>query len=79
LLLFCFNLILFYFYHYSFAVQLEIKESDSLGSIFIVENCFGYPELFVFLYEVDYCSFYVCEEVSWNFDGDCIESVDCFW
>jgi hypothetical protein len=20
-----------------------------------------------------------CEELSWNFDGDCIESVDCFW
>jgi hypothetical protein len=19
------------------------------------------------------------EESSWNFDGDCIESVDCFW
>ena len=19
------------------------------------------------------------EELSWNFDGDCIESVDCFW
>ncbi|KAL6080304.1 hypothetical protein STEG23_021583, partial [Scotinomys teguina] len=20
----------------------------------------------------------VCEELFWNFDGDCIESVDCF-
>ena len=19
------------------------------------------------------------DELSWNFDGDCIESVDCFW
>jgi hypothetical protein len=24
------------------------------------------------------CSFYVFEELCWNFDGDCIESVDCF-
>ncbi|KAL6031771.1 hypothetical protein STEG23_010155 [Scotinomys teguina] len=21
----------------------------------------------------------VCEELCWDFDGDCIESVDCFW
>ncbi|KAL6089300.1 hypothetical protein STEG23_030049, partial [Scotinomys teguina] len=21
----------------------------------------------------------VCEELCWNFDGDCIESVDCIW
>ena len=20
-----------------------------------------------------------CEELNWTFDGDCIESVDCFW
>ena len=23
--------------------------------------------------------FYLSEELSWNFDGDCVESVDCFW
>jgi hypothetical protein len=25
------------------------------------------------------CPFYFVEELSWNFDKDCIESVDCFW
>jgi hypothetical protein len=24
------------------------------------------------------CSFKTYEELTWNFDGDCIESVDCF-
>jgi hypothetical protein len=24
------------------------------------------------------CPFYLCEELSWNFDGDYIESADCF-
>ncbi|KAL6086712.1 hypothetical protein STEG23_032488 [Scotinomys teguina] len=36
-------------------------------------------EGFVFPYEVESCSFQVCEELCWDFDGDCIESVDCFW
>jgi hypothetical protein len=25
------------------------------------------------------CLLQFAEELSWNFDGDCIESVDCFW
>ena len=24
------------------------------------------------------CFFLLCEELSWDFDGDCVESVDCF-
>jgi hypothetical protein len=37
--------------------------------------------LFVFVIpdEFENCSFCICEALSWNFDGDCIESVDCFW
>jgi hypothetical protein len=31
-----------------------------------------------FPYEVESCSFHVCEELCWNFDGDCIESVIAF-
>jgi methionine aminopeptidase len=34
--------------------------------------------VFVFLYEVENCSFNVCEELCWNLDGDCTESIDCF-
>ena len=32
-----------------------------------------------FSYEVEYCSFKVYEELCWDFDGDCIESINCFW
>ncbi|KAL6039257.1 hypothetical protein STEG23_024150 [Scotinomys teguina] len=28
---------------------------------------------------IENCSFQVCEELSWDFDGDCIKSVDSFW
>jgi hypothetical protein len=35
--------------------------------------------LFCFSDEFENCSFYPSEELSRNFDGDCIESVDCFW
>jgi hypothetical protein len=31
--------------------------------LFIVENCFHYPRFFAFPYEVENCSFYVCEEL----------------
>jgi len=33
---------------------------------------------FVITNEFANCSFYLYEELSWNFDGDCTESVDCF-
>ena len=33
----------------------------------------------VFLYEVEYDSFKVCKKLCWNVDGDCIETIDCFW
>jgi hypothetical protein len=34
---------------------------------------------FVIPDEFENCSFYLCEELNWNFDRDCIESVDGFW
>ena len=32
----------------------------------------------VFLYEVENCSFNVCEEFDWDFGGDCSQCIDCF-
>ncbi|ERE73454.1 hypothetical protein H671_5g14234 [Cricetulus griseus] len=29
--------------------------------------------------DVEFCPFEVCEELQWDFDGHCIESVECFW
>ena len=67
------------FNHYYFVIQLEARDGDSSRSSFIVENCFGYPGVFFFPYEVENCSLHISKELCWNFDGDCIESVDCFW
>jgi hypothetical protein len=33
---------------------------------------------FIYLDEFANCPFLLSEELSWNFDGDCIEFVDCF-
>jgi hypothetical protein len=45
----------------------------------IVENYFCYPAFgFVIPDEVGNCYFYLCEELSWNFDEDCIEALNCF-
>ena len=63
----------------SSVVEFEVRNCDASRSSFIVQDCFGYPVFFVFPYEVENCSFKVFKELWWNFDGDCIESVDCFW
>jgi hypothetical protein len=41
--------------------------------LFVAVVVVGIPDKF------ENCSFYLSEELSWNFDGDCINSVDCFW
>jgi hypothetical protein len=67
------------FYQNCSVVQLEVRHGDSTRGSFIVENSVCYPRFFVFPGEFANCSFQFVEELSWNFDGDCIESVDCFW
>jgi hypothetical protein len=68
------------FNHYCSVVQLEIRDGDSPRCSFIVENCFRYPGFFVVVVvipdEVGNCFFYLCKELCWNSDGECIESVD---
>jgi hypothetical protein len=68
------------FYHYcSVSLLLDVRDDDlSRSSFFNTENRFGYYGYFLSPYEVDNCSFHVYEDLCWNFDGDCIESVDCF-
>jgi hypothetical protein len=44
-----------------------------LRIVFAILGFFIFPDEFV------NCPFYFSEEFGWNFDGDCIESVDCFW
>ena len=46
--------------------------------LFIFENSFHYPRFFVIPDDFANCSFLLYVELSWNFDGDWIEYVDCF-
>jgi hypothetical protein len=64
--------------HYGSVTQLEVRNGDSCRGSFIVQDCFDSPGFFVFPYEFENCSFRVCEELCWHFDGDCIESVNYF-
>ena len=67
------------FHYCSSVLDLDVKDGDPSGSSFIVQDSYDYPGFFAFSYEVDYCSLKVCEEFCWDFDMDCIESIDCFW
>ena len=66
------------FHYCSPITELNVRDGDASRGSFIVQDCFGYPWIFIFSYEVDYCSLKVFEELCWDFDGDCIESVDHF-
>ena len=59
-------------YHYCSVIQLEVKDSDSPGITFIVENNFRYPGFFVIPNEFANFPVLLCEELSCNFDGDYI-------
>jgi hypothetical protein len=59
------------FYYYCSVVQLEVRDGDTSNSLYCIGllllSCF-----FLFLYEVENCSFKICKELCWNFDGNCI-------
>jgi hypothetical protein len=59
-------------------MQVQVKDGDSSRSSFIVEISFYYPRVFVTPDEFTKCFFSLYEKLSENFDGDCIESIDCF-
>ena len=60
------------FHYYSSVVDFEVR--DAFRNSLIMQYCFGYPGVLVFPYKVEYCSFKFCEE----FNGYCIDSVECF-
>jgi hypothetical protein len=57
---------------------VEIRYGDTPRISFIVKNGSHYPGFFDFPYNLENCSFHVFEELCWDFDGECIESVYCF-
>jgi hypothetical protein len=44
-----------------------------LRVVLAILGFFDFPD------EFENCSFYVFEELCWDFDGDCIKSIDCLW
>ena len=58
----------------SSVVEFEVRNYDASRSSLIVQDCFGYPGLFAFPYEVEYYSFEVCQEFCWDFDRHFIDS-----
>ena len=46
--------------------------------LLLLRIVFAILGFFVFPYEIKDCSFPVFEELCWNFDGYCVEFVDCF-
>ena len=79
------------FYSYCLVVQFEVRDSDTSRSCFLF-FCFVFCFFFycsgLFQLSWDFLFFHmklriifskICEELCWNFDGKCIESVDCFW
>ena len=75
---FCFLFFVFFFYHNCSVVLLEVLDGFSTRSSFIVESRFCDPRFFVIPDEFANCPFQLFEELIWNFDWDCIESVNCF-
>jgi hypothetical protein len=71
-------------YHYHTFLSLLLYNTSWGGGWFpwtslIVVNTFSISWVFVIPNNFANCSFYLYEELSLNFDWDCIESVDCFW
>ena len=66
------------FHYYSSTVELELRVVDAPEVCFLYRIVLAILSFFVFPYEVESCPFEVCEGFCRNFDGDFIESVDCF-
>jgi hypothetical protein len=64
---------------YCTVVQFEVRDSNTSRSSFIVQDSFSYLKFMDFSYEFGNYSFKICEELCWNFEGDCFEPVDWFW
>jgi len=79
------SILLIYLYQYRAYFKSMLLQSTAWDhkwwfpkKFFIVENAFL---LFFFLNpdEFENCSLYLCEKLSWDFDRDCTEYIDCFF
>lgn len=75
----CFYISTTLFCYYGSSVQFEIRDSDTSSGSFIIQDCFSFLgfSCVCFYMKLNFFNFY--EELCWNFDKDCVESVDYFW
>ena len=74
----CFNYNTMEFLLLLLSRKIEIRDGGKSRNFPSIQDCFNYPENFVFPYEVENCPFKVCKNVCWSFDENSIEFVDCF-
>jgi hypothetical protein len=65
----------YFFFYYGCEVSFEVSYCGTSSIALFAQDHFGYLESFVLPCD----SPYFCKECYWNFDGDCIESVNAFW
>ena len=61
------------FHYYGFLVEFEVRDGNTSRSSFVVQDCIG----FLLLFSHMKLSIVLSKSVK-NFDGYCIDSVDCF-
>jgi hypothetical protein len=65
------------FYCYGSVEQFEVRYGDTSSVAFLFRIVLAIPGLLC-LHTKFRIDFSVCEECHWNFDGVCIERIDCF-
>jgi hypothetical protein len=67
------------FYCFCFVIYFEVGCCDTSSIALFAEYCLGYSQSLMFPNELQGRFFNLCNECHWDFDGNCIKHVDCFW
>jgi hypothetical protein len=66
-------------YCYGSVIQFEVGYCDTYSIAFLAQYYLCYSWSLVFPNELQGRFFNLCDESHWDFDGNCIKHVDCFW
>jgi hypothetical protein len=70
----------FFFFYYDSVVKFEVRYCDSSQSIALfAQDCFDYLGVFCTSKWTLGLIYISVKKLQWKFEGDCIESVHCFW
>jgi len=64
------------FDYQSFVINFEIRKYES-SSFVLFQDCFDYSGSLEIPCEFGDGAFYLCKKNHWDFDMDCIKSIDC--